>query len=166
MISYAVEQSYFSSSHDGVPDDGMRRTTLIWNTASFVETLGASRCESKTPTARSLLMSSLGLCTEGFALHGQYGSTYSCWPVIITPYNLPPGMCMSSEYMFLTMVIPSSSNPKRLINVYLEPLIKKLLQLWHVGVRTHDNATNKAFIVWAVLILTVNDLPTYGMASG
>ncbi|KAL0284717.1 UNVERIFIED_CONTAM: hypothetical protein Sangu_2811900 [Sesamum angustifolium] len=32
----------------------------------------------------------LGLCIDGFAPHGQYGRTYSCWPVIITPYNLPP----------------------------------------------------------------------------
>ncbi|KAL0420773.1 UNVERIFIED_CONTAM: hypothetical protein Slati_3100200 [Sesamum latifolium] len=78
----------------------------------------------------------LGLCTDDFAPHGQYGRTYSCCPVIITPYNLPPGMCMSFEYMFLMMVIPSPSNPKRLIDVYLEPLIEELLQLWHVGVRT------------------------------
>ncbi|KAL0454856.1 UNVERIFIED_CONTAM: hypothetical protein Slati_0824800 [Sesamum latifolium] len=47
-----------------------------------------------------------GLCTDSFAPHGQYGRTYSCWSVIITPYNLPPGMCMSTEYMFITMVIP------------------------------------------------------------
>ncbi|KAL0453579.1 UNVERIFIED_CONTAM: hypothetical protein Slati_1336000 [Sesamum latifolium] len=47
----------------------------------------------------------LDLCTDGFAPHEQYSRTYSCWPVILIPYNLPPGMCMSSEYMFLTMVI-------------------------------------------------------------
>ncbi|KAL0367339.1 UNVERIFIED_CONTAM: hypothetical protein Sradi_3624000 [Sesamum radiatum] len=84
----------------------------------------------------------LGHCIDGFAPHRQYGQTYSCWPVIITPYNLPPGMCMNSEYMFLTMVILGSSNPKRLIDVYLQPLIEELLQLWHVGVRTHDHAMN------------------------
>ncbi|KAK4397461.1 hypothetical protein Sango_1582700 [Sesamum angolense] len=33
----------------------------------------------------------LGVCTDSFAPHGQYGRTYSCWSVIITPYNLPPG---------------------------------------------------------------------------
>ncbi|KAL0439379.1 UNVERIFIED_CONTAM: hypothetical protein Slati_2420900 [Sesamum latifolium] len=88
-----------------------------------------------------------GLCIDGFAPHGQYGRTYSCWPIIITPYNLPPGMCMSSEYMFLTMVIPGPSNPKRLIDVYLEPLIEELLQLWHVGVRTYDHATDNEFIM-------------------
>ncbi|KAL0289539.1 UNVERIFIED_CONTAM: hypothetical protein Sradi_7071600 [Sesamum radiatum] len=51
----------------------------------------------------------LGLYTDGFAPHSQYGRTYLCWPTI-TPYNLPPGICMSSDYMFLTMVIPSPSN--------------------------------------------------------
>ncbi|KAL0448504.1 UNVERIFIED_CONTAM: hypothetical protein Slati_1406800 [Sesamum latifolium] len=78
----------------------------------------------------------------------------------------PPGMCMSSEYTFLTMVIPGPSNPKRLIDMYLEPLIEELLHLWHVGVRTYDHTTNNEFIMRAALMRTVNDLPTYGMASG
>ncbi|KAL0346479.1 UNVERIFIED_CONTAM: hypothetical protein Scaly_1663900 [Sesamum calycinum] len=68
--------------------------------------------------------------------------------------------------MFLTMAIPDSSNPKHLIDLYLEPLIDELLQLWHVGVRTHDHATNKAFMMRVALMLTVNDLPAYGMVSG
>ncbi|KAL0416607.1 UNVERIFIED_CONTAM: hypothetical protein Slati_3492600 [Sesamum latifolium] len=74
----------------------------------------------------------------------------------------PPGMCMSSEYMFLTMVIFGSSNLKRLIDVYLKPLIEELLQLWHVGVRTYDHATDNEFIMWAVLMWTVDDLPPMG----
>ncbi|KAL0342502.1 UNVERIFIED_CONTAM: hypothetical protein Scaly_1912800 [Sesamum calycinum] len=45
----------------------------------------------------------LGLCTDGFAPHCQYSHTYSCWSIIITPYNLPPSMCMSFEYIFLKM---------------------------------------------------------------
>ncbi|KAL0328089.1 UNVERIFIED_CONTAM: hypothetical protein Scaly_2241500 [Sesamum calycinum] len=70
-------------------------------------------------------------------------------------------MCMSSEYIFRTMVILGLSNSKRLIEMYLE-----LLQLWNVGVRTHDNATNQVFIMRATFMWTVNDLPTYGMTSG
>ncbi|KAL0403923.1 UNVERIFIED_CONTAM: hypothetical protein Sradi_2033100 [Sesamum radiatum] len=92
----------------------------------------------------------LGLCIDGFAPYRQYGRTYSCWPVIITLYNLSPGMCMNSEYMFRTMVILGQSNPKRLIEVYLEPLIDELLQLWHVGVQTHDHSTNQAFMMRAL----------------
>ncbi|KAL0370881.1 UNVERIFIED_CONTAM: hypothetical protein Sangu_0406200, partial [Sesamum angustifolium] len=83
----------------------------------------------------------LGLCTDSFAPH-DYGRTYSCWLVIITPYDLPPGICMSFEYMILTIVIPDPSNPKRLIDVYLETLTEELLQLWHVGIRTYDHATS------------------------
>jgi hypothetical protein len=65
----------------------------------------------------------LGLCLDGFNQHGQYGRTYSCWPVILTPYNLPPWMCMKREVMFLSILIPGSSNPKSKIDIYLQPLI-------------------------------------------
>ncbi|KAL0396306.1 UNVERIFIED_CONTAM: hypothetical protein Scaly_0079000 [Sesamum calycinum] len=74
--------------------------------------------------------------------------------------------CMSFEYMFLMMVIPGLSYPKCLIDVYLEPLIEELLQLWHVGVRTYDHATDRAFMIRAALMWTMNDLPVYEMASG
>ncbi|XP_057999061.1 uncharacterized protein LOC131177905 [Hevea brasiliensis] len=55
----------------------------------------------------------LGLCTDGFQPFGQLGQQYSCWPVIITPYNLPPGMCMKEPYLFLSVIIPGSQNPKQ-----------------------------------------------------
>ncbi|KAL0388042.1 UNVERIFIED_CONTAM: hypothetical protein Sradi_2686000 [Sesamum radiatum] len=61
--------------------------------------------------------------------------------------------------MFLMMVIPDPSNPKHLIDVYLDLLIKELLKFWHVGARTYDHATNMAFMMLAVLMWTVNDLP-------
>ncbi|KAL2225577.1 UNVERIFIED_CONTAM: hypothetical protein Sindi_2947900 [Sesamum indicum] len=47
----------------------------------------------------------------------------------------PLGMCMSAEVI---MVILDPSNPKHLINVYLEPLIEDLQNLRHVGVLTCD----------------------------
>ncbi|KAL2251283.1 UNVERIFIED_CONTAM: hypothetical protein Sindi_2250600 [Sesamum indicum] len=64
------------------------------------------------------------------------------------------------------MVIPGPSNPKRLIDVYLELLIKELLQLWHVGVWTYDNVADNVFIMWAASMWTVNDLPAYVVVSG
>ncbi|KAL0293689.1 UNVERIFIED_CONTAM: hypothetical protein Sangu_3232900 [Sesamum angustifolium] len=83
----------------------------------------------------------LSLCMDGLTLNGEYDHTYSYWLVILTSYNLPPGMCISSD-MFLKMVIPDPSNPKHLINVYLELLIEELQSLWHVVVLRHDNARN------------------------
>ena len=61
----------------------------------------------------------LGLCADGFTPFGQSCKTYSCWPVIITPYNLPPEMCMTTPYMFLSCIIPGPKNPKGKIDVYL-----------------------------------------------
>jgi len=49
----------------------------------------------------------LGLCSDGFAPFDKTGRIYSCWPVVLTPYNLPPWMCMRREFMFLTVIIPS-----------------------------------------------------------
>ncbi|KAL0311177.1 UNVERIFIED_CONTAM: hypothetical protein Sangu_2412400 [Sesamum angustifolium] len=63
------------------------------------------------------------------------------------------------------MEIPDPSNLNRLIGVYLEPLIEELLQLWPVGVRTYDHATDNAFMMRAALMWTVNDLLAYGITS-
>ncbi|KAK2384836.1 hypothetical protein QL285_072138 [Trifolium repens] len=48
----------------------------------------------------------LGLCADGFTPFNQSAAPYSCWPVIVTPYNLPPELCMMTPYMFLTLIIP------------------------------------------------------------
>ncbi|CAK8564730.1 unnamed protein product [Lathyrus sativus] len=49
----------------------------------------------------------LGLCSDGFTPYVKASAiVYSCWPVIVTPYNLPPEMCMTKPYMFLTCLIP------------------------------------------------------------
>ena len=36
----------------------------------------------------------LGLCIDGFNPFQSFDVPYSCWPVILTVYNLPPGMCI------------------------------------------------------------------------
>jgi hypothetical protein len=83
----------------------------------------------------------LGLCSDGFTPFGQSGSQYSCWPVIVTPYNLPPWMCMSTPYLVLTMIIPGPRNPKSKIDVYLQPMIDELKLLWEEGALTYDIST-------------------------
>ncbi|WMV32547.1 hypothetical protein MTR67_025932 [Solanum verrucosum] len=41
----------------------------------------------------------LGLCSDGFTPFSNNVSPYSCWLVFLTPYNLPPEMCMTSPYI-------------------------------------------------------------------
>lgn len=108
----------------------------------------------------------LGLCTDGFQPFGQMGQQYSSWPVIVTPYNLPPGMCMKDEFMFLTILVPGPRNPKAQMDIFLQPLIAELIQLWEFGTRTYDMHKRQNFQMRAALMWTINDFPAYSMLSG
>ena len=68
----------------------------------------------------------LGLASDGFNPFGMNSTGWSTWPVILMPYNLPPWMCMKQPYMILSTLIPGKYSPGNDIDVYLEPLIKKL----------------------------------------
>jgi len=88
----------------------------------------------------------LGLCLDGFNLYiSASSSPYYCWLVIVTPYNLPPKMCMIKPYMFLTCLIPGPSNPKSSIDIYLEPLIDDLNKLGS-GIWTYDVSRKQNFL--------------------
>ena len=71
----------------------------------------------------------LGLCADGFTPNNQFSKPYSCWSVVVTPYNLQPEMCMKDPYLFLTCIIPSPDNPKAKIDIYLQLLIDELNKL-------------------------------------
>ena len=68
----------------------------------------------------------LGLCTDEFNPFGSFVAPYSCWSVILTVYNLPPGMYMRPEFMFLSTIIPGLSSPGW--NIYLSSSVD-----WWVG---------------------------------
>ena len=69
----------------------------------------------------------LGLCTDGFNLFRLFAAPYSCWPIIFMVYNLPSGMYMRPEFMFLSMVIPNPSSLSQNIDVCLRPLSDELM---------------------------------------
>lgn len=95
----------------------------------------------------------LGLCADGFNPFGQSGGNYSCWPIIVTPYNLPPDMCMRREVMFLTALIPGDKHPGAKIDVFLQSLIDELEDLWNVGAPgTYDIANKNHFDMREALI--------------
>ena len=107
----------------------------------------------------------LGLSTDGFQPFGQSGQQYSSLPIILISY-LPPWMCMKEAYMFLTVIVQGPKNPKQGIDVFLQPLISELLQLWEVGMLTYDVPLKQNFMMRAALIWTVSGFPAYAMLSG
>nr|XP_017219141.1 PREDICTED: uncharacterized protein LOC108196387 isoform X2 [Daucus carota subsp. sativus] len=108
----------------------------------------------------------LGLSADGFQPFGSSGKQYSSWPIIVTPYNLPPWMCSKEEYMFLSILVPGPRNPKQKIDVFLQPLISELKMLWEVGVETWDTSLKQNFQMRAALMWTISDFPAYSMLSG
>ena len=57
-------------------------------------------------------------------------------------YNLPPWMSMKPEYCMLSLLIPGPRSPGNDIDVYLQPLIEELKELWELGVETCDYSKN------------------------
>ena len=107
-----------------------------------------------------------GFCTNGFNPLRSFATLYSCWPVILTVYNLPPGMYMRPEFMFLSTIIPDPSSLDRNIDVCLRPLIDELTQLWSSGALTYDISRKQNFVMRSALMWTINDFPAYGMLFG
>ena len=78
----------------------------------------------------------LGLASDGFNPFGSFNQHYSVWPVVLMPYNLPPWLCMKSSSFILSTIIPGPTSPGNDIDVYLQPLIQELNELWSDGVET------------------------------
>ncbi|XP_010476476.1 PREDICTED: uncharacterized protein LOC104755719 [Camelina sativa] len=107
----------------------------------------------------------LGLCTDGFNPFGV-SRNHSLWPVILTPYNLPPGMCMNEEFLVLTILNSGPNHPRASLDIFLQPLIEELKELWSTGVDAYDVSLNENFNLKAAIMWTISDFPAYGMLSG
>ena len=84
----------------------------------------------------------------------------------MTIYNLPPWMCMKQSYFLMSLLIPSPNAPGNDIDIYLQPLIKELKELWEVGVETYDKSKKVMFQLCACLLWTVSDFTAYVNLSG
>ncbi|KAL2345210.1 hypothetical protein Fmac_006495 [Flemingia macrophylla] len=108
----------------------------------------------------------LGLTTDGFNPFGAMSTSYSIWPVVLIPYNRAPWECMKQTSFILSMIIPGKQMPGNDIDVYLQPLIKELKELWFDGVQTFDSSKNEMFRMRAALMWTISDFPGLGTLSG
>jgi len=108
----------------------------------------------------------LGLSTDGFNPFNMKNTRYSCWPVLLVNYNLPPHLCMKKENIMLSLLIPGPQQPGNSIDVYLEPLIEDLNHLWKKGELTYDAFSKTTFTLKAMLLWTISDFPAYGNLAG
>ncbi|BBG99407.1 transposable element gene [Prunus dulcis] len=123
-LSHRKRQNHYTDrSHDGK----MRHP---------VDALASNGIDNKWPSFASDPRNlRLGLSSDGFNPFDDLSSKYSCWPVILVAYNLLPSLCMSKENLMLTLLIPGPRQPRNDIDIYLEPLVEDLKELWINGVK-------------------------------
>ena len=112
----------------------------------------------------------MALVTDGFNPNSDKRGTYSIWPILLMNYNIAPWLTTKNYFIMLAVLIPG---PKSItaehFDVFIEPLIEELLNLWTYGVYCLDVAQYKQsshFILKAMVIWTVGDFPAYGMLAG
>ncbi|KAL8156030.1 hypothetical protein AgCh_001196 [Apium graveolens] len=110
----------------------------------------------------------LAMAADGINPHKNgMNNRYSCWPVVLTTYNLPPWLCMKRKFLMLTILVSGSQEPGNNIDVFLQPLIDDLKKLWKEGEPdVYDAHTKSSFTLRAILMWIINDFPAYGNLSG
>lgn len=73
---------------------------------------------------------------------------------------------MKQSSFILLVIIPGEKMPGNDINVYLQPLIQELKELWYDGVQTLDSSRNETFKIRATLMWTISDFSGLGNLSG
>ncbi|CAK8565094.1 unnamed protein product [Lathyrus sativus] len=66
----------------------------------------------------------------------------------------------------MSMIIPGKEAPGNNINVYLQPLVKELKELWTNGVDTYDSFKKEMFNLHENLMWMISDFPGMGALSG
>ena len=73
---------------------------------------------------------------------------------------------MKQTNFLLSLIIPGRSAPGNNFDVYLEPLIDELKELWVDRVETYDASIKQIFQLRAALMWTISDFPAYAYLSG
>ncbi|KAM3267325.1 hypothetical protein P3S67_032497 [Capsicum chacoense] len=72
---------------------------------------------------------------------------------------------MKSPYFMMTLLIPGPKCPGNDIDVYVQPMIEELNELWN-EVETYDAHSKSNFLLCVALLWMINDFPAYGNLSG
>jgi hypothetical protein len=76
--------------------------------------------------------------SNGFQPYSSDSTAYSCWPVFVMSYNLPPNKCLKEVFIFLTLVILGPKEPEKQMNIFLCLLMEELIELCQ-WVDAYDN---------------------------
>ena len=103
---------------------------------------------------------------DGMNPFNMVSSNHSTWPVTLCIYNLLPWLCMKPTHLMMPILIQGPRQPINDIDVFMQPLMEELLQLWMKGESVWDEYKKEHFKLKALLFVTITDLPGLGSLSG
>jgi len=106
------------------------------------------------------------LSTDGMNPFGERKSTHSTWPVVMSMFNLPTWLCQKRKFLFLCILIEGPKHPGIDIDVFLQPLLEEMANLWNNGIKIMDGFTKQEFTLRAMIFVTINDYQALFVLSG
>jgi hypothetical protein len=103
----------------------------------------------------------LGLSTNGFRPYNSDSTTYSCWPVFVILYNLPPNKYLKEGFILLALVILGPKEPRKQMRIFWHPLIEDLKELWQ-GVDAYDSHLKCRFNLCTAYLWSIHNYLAYG----
>ena len=85
------------------------------------------------------------------------------WPVLVIPYKMPPNVFTKESNYMMALLIPGPTSPGKDFDLFMEPLVEELQQLWR-GVITRDlySSPPADFFLHVVIIWCIHDLSGFG----
>lgn len=109
----------------------------------------------------------LGYSIDGLNPFGNQSSMKNTWLVVLCIYNFPSWVCMKRKYLHMIMLTQVPTQWSNDLNIYLQLFKEELDILWaDEGVETWGTLTGEYFPMRGVLLMAVQNYPTYGYQSG
>jgi hypothetical protein len=97
------------------------------------------------------------LSTDGMDPFGENRTVHSIWSVILVMYNIPARLCHNRKYLMLSILIQVLKQAGIDIDVFLEPLMKDMVELWNEGVHMWDQYQQEYFTLKAIRFVWIHD---------
>jgi len=107
----------------------------------------------------------LNIAMDGINTYSLQNTNYSVWPVVVINNNIPPWLSVKNEHLMLALIVPGRRQVKNM-DVYLQPLIDELKELWD-GINLYDVSrpikTERSFMLYGICAYMTHDYPCLGV---
>lgn len=108
----------------------------------------------------------LALSTNGVNPFGDMSNSHSTCQCFLTMYNVFTWLCQKRKYVLLCVLIRGPQQPGIDIDLFHEPLMKNMEDLWSAGINVWDEYLRQYSMVKVIIFVTINNYPAMFSISG